>query len=220
MQAIDFETQCQRCHRLDFDLRIPDRQVPHGKLAEVQFMLDEFYSKIALEGGYDDVKAPVIVRQRRRPGQPPPSVQEQREALQWARDKARSTADSLFNGRACGVCHQVRPTEAASGVQWTVAPVRVSGAWYAKASFTHARHATMDCGDCHAARLSMSSADLLIPDIGVAGVLQASPPYSCRSCHGGEQASTLLGSTCTDCHGFHQSAFLLRAPSAGSGPPH
>lgn len=220
MQAIDFETNCQRCHRLDFDLRIPDRQVPHGKLAEVQFMLDEFYAKVALEGGYDDVKAPVIVRQRRRPGQPPASQQEQREALEWARNKSRETTDSLFNGRACGVCHQVARSEAATGPAWSVAPVRVSGSWFAKASFTHARHATMQCGDCHAARLSMSSADLLIPDIGAVGMPTGSPPYACRACHGGERAGDRLGSTCTACHGFHQSPYLLREPTTAAATSH
>ena len=71
---IDFEQHCQSCHTLGFDVRIPDRQVPHGKVAEVQYMLDEFYSKIALEAGYDDPQAPATVRQRRRPNQPPMSA--------------------------------------------------------------------------------------------------------------------------------------------------
>lgn len=210
LKPIDFESNCQQCHRLDFDIRMVDRQVPHGKPAEIQYMLDEFYAKVALEGGYDDAQAPVTVRQRRRPGQPPPSPQEQREALEWARNKARAVADSLYNSRACGVCHTVTRTEGSGGPNWVVAPVRVSGNWYAKASFTHAKHATMSCGDCHAASQSMSSADLLIPDIGVAGAPKGEAPFACRACHGGEHAEDQLGSTCIACHGFHQSEFVMR----------
>lgn len=211
LAPIDFEQHCQSCHRLDFDLRIPDRQVVHGDVAEVQFTLAEFYSKVALEGGYDDVKAPVFVRERRRPGQPAMTAQEQRDALVWARDKATEMTDSLINSRTCTVCHTVSKDPAATQLGWVVAPVRVAGAWYEKASFTHAKHATMGCKDCHAADLSLSSADLLIPDIGAVGSNNAVAPFACRDCHGGENATHKLGSTCIDCHGFHQAPMPLRA---------
>jgi len=203
---IDFEQHCQSCHTLGFDLRIPDRQVPHGKVAEVQYMLDEFYSKIALEGGYDDVQAPVVVRQRRRPGQPQMSAPEQREALIWARDKSRQIGDSLFNSRACGVCHTVSKDPAAANGGWIVAPVRVAGAWYPKSRFSHAKHTTMECADCHDAALSLSSADLLIPEIS-----------NCRQCHAGEASKDQLGSTCISCHGFHLAPFPLH-PGVASEP--
>lgn len=207
---INFEQHCQSCHRIDFDLRAPDRQAPHGQVAEVQYMLDEFYAKIALEGGYDDVQAPVAVRQRRRPGQTQITPDEQRAALAWAREKALQTTDTLFSSRACGVCHTVSKDPAATQAGWIVAPVRVAGAWYEKASFTHAKHTTMGCKDCHAADLSMSSADLLIPGIGAVGSKSTQPPYTCRDCHGGEKAKHQLGSTCIDCHGFHEADMPLR----------
>lgn len=210
MEPIDFETHCQDCHRLDFDLRMPDRQVPHAKVAEIQYMLDEFYAKVALEGGYDDVAAPLNVRQRRRPGQQP-TPQEQREALEWARQKARETTDALFSSRTCGVCHTVTRDPAALQAGWVVAPVRVAGQWFEKASFTHGKHVTMACEDCHAARESADSSNLLLPDIGHAGALAGEPPYGCRACHGGEDhaAPGQLESTCIDCHGFHQAPFPL-----------
>lgn len=206
---INFEEHCQSCHRLDFDLRMPDRQAPHGDVAEVQYMISEFYSKVALEGGFDDVQAPVSVRQRRRPGQPPASAQEQREALEWARSKALQTTDTLFQSRTCTVCHTVSKDPAATQAGWVVAPVRVAGSWYEKASFTHAKHSTMACADCHAAELSQSSADLLIPDIGTVGTQSTQAPFACRDCHGGEHDPKQLGSTCIDCHGFHQAEMPL-----------
>ncbi len=176
-------------------------------VAEVQYMLDEFYSKIALEGGYDDVQAPVQVRQRRRPGQPSITPTEQREALIWARDKSRQIGDALFTSRACSYCHTVSKDPQAATGGWQIAPVRVAGAWYGKARFSHVKHTTMKCADCHAADLSHSSADLLIPEI-----------TNCRQCHAGEHAKEKLGSTCIDCHGFHEAAFDLTAHDPAGKP--
>jgi hypothetical protein len=201
MQPVNFEAMCQDCHRLDFDRQFPDRQVPHGNVPEVLYMLDEFYSKRALEGGYDDVTAPATVRTRRRPGQTM-TRQEQDEALAWSRQKARQVTESLFLGRACTVCHTVTVEPEAETGPWVIAPVRVAGVWFEKASFTHAKHLTMECADCHAAGPteqdptggSGSSADVLIPDIS-----------NCQSCHAGEHPEgNFLSSTCIACHGFHQ----------------
>jgi len=197
MKPIDFEPMCQDCHRLDFDIREPERQVPHGKIAEIQFMLDEFYARRALEGGYADTGAPPTVQQRRRPGQAL-NKQEQAEALAWAREKSRRTGENLFTGRACTVCHTVALRPDAEN-PWYVAPVRVNGLWFAKAAFTHAKHeANMKCGDCHAATDSKASSDLLIPGID-----------NCRQCHGGEDAEGKVASTCIACHGYHDSEFQV-----------
>ena len=197
MKPIDFEPMCQECHRLDFDIREPQRQVPHGKIAEIQYMLDEFYARRALEGGYGDAAAPPQVQQRRRPGQAL-SRQEQAEALAWAREKSRKVGEDLFTGRACTVCHTVALRPDAEN-PWYVAPVRVNGIWYAKAAFTHAKHeANMKCGDCHAAADSKASSDLLIPGID-----------NCRQCHAGEGARDKVASTCIACHGYHDSEFLV-----------
>lgn len=221
MLPINFGKHCQDCHRLDFDLRMPERQVPHAQVAEVQYTLSEFYSKVALEGGYDDVRAPVIVRERRRPGQPPMSAQEQREALGWAREKAQEVTDTLFSGRACGVCHTVNKDVTAVQNAWTVAPVRVAGVWYEKAQFSHGKHTTMACEDCHVASQSMSSADVLIPDIGDIHSRGSAAPFACRECHAGaEGAPGKLASTCISCHGFHQADFPIHsAMMAPTAPP-
>ncbi len=216
LAPINFEQHCQSCHVLDFDVKMPDREVVHGDVAEVQYMLSEVYSKVALEGGYEDESAPVQVRTRRRPGQQPATAEEQRIALDWARQRAQQTTDTLFSSRVCGVCHTVTKDPAATQGGWVVAPVRVAGMWYEKASFTHAKHTTMACADCHIAERSQSSADLLIPLIGTVGTHTTEPPFACRDCHGGEKATHQLGSTCIDCHGFHQAEMALH-PAAGAG---
>ena len=198
MKPVDFETMCQSCHRLDFDVLEPDRQVPHGKVPEIIYMLDEFYARRALEGGYNDTTAPIVVQQRRRPGQPL-SRQEQTDALIWARGKARTVGESLFTGRACTVCHAVTPGRIA-GDPWQIAPVRVAGEWYGKAHFTHESHTTMSCTDCHDARNSKASSDLLIPGI-----------QNCQQCHAGEAAKEKVPTTCVSCHGYHENDALILA---------
>jgi hypothetical protein len=197
MKPVDFETMCQECHRLDFDVLEPGRQVPHAKVAEIIYTLDEFYAKRALEGGYTDQTSPAIVQQRRRPGQPLTRA-EQVEAQQWARDKSRQVAESLFTGRACTVCHSVSPGLRA-GDPWRIAPVRVAGSWFSKAHFTHGAHDSFTCEQCHPATTSKASTELLIPGID-----------NCRTCHAGESgASQRVASTCTSCHGYHENPALL-----------
>ncbi len=217
MKPVDFETMCQDCHRLDFDVREPNRQVPHGKVPEVIYMLDEFYARRALEGGYNDTTAPTVVQIRRRPGQIL-SQQEQVEALAWARSRARTIGESLFTGRACTTCHAVSPGRN-PGEPWQIAPVRVAGIWYAKAHFTHAAHDTtvdtMTCESCHAARESKVATDLLIPGV-----------ENCRQCHGGESAKNLVPTTCIQCHKYHEHEALIlselqaraKAPAAAATP--
>ncbi|HEX4480936.1 MAG TPA: cytochrome c3 family protein [Rudaea sp.] len=196
MRPVNFEAMCHDCHTLGFDTLTPDRQVPHGKVTEVIYTLNEYYARVALEGGYADAKSPAIVQERRRPGSPPLSQQQQQEALAWARQQARSVTESLFTGRACTTCHKVTPPRQADDT-WQIAPVRVSGVWYGDAKFTHAKHVTVKCEDCHAARKSEQSADLLIPGIG-----------NCRACHGGAYAKDKVPTTCISCHDYHQSGTL------------
>ncbi|HET6604142.1 MAG TPA: cytochrome c3 family protein [Xanthomonadaceae bacterium] len=198
MLPVDFETMCQDCHRLTFDITEPERQVPHAKIQEILYMLDEFYARRALDGEIRDPTAPDSVRTRRRPGQPV-TREIRQEALTWARDKARRVGESLFTGQACSVCHVVSPGREVDQ-PWMVAPVRVAGVWFTKARFDHRSHTTMACGDCHEAARSHESRNVLIPDIA-----------NCRQCHGGEKGGTgLLGSSCTECHGYHESAHLLQ----------
>ena len=55
----------------------------------------------------------------------------------------------------------------------------------------------MKCEDCHAARNSKESADVLIPGIA-----------NCRACHGGAHAGDKVPTSCIACHDYHQSTTL------------
>ena len=196
MRPVNFEAMCHDCHTLGFDPLAPDREVPHGKVNEVIYTLNEYYARVALEGGYLDAKSPAIVQERRRPGSPPLSQQQQQEALAWAREQTRNITDSLFTGRACTTCHKVTPPRDGNDT-WHIAPVRVSGIWFSEAKFTHAKHTTVECEQCHEARKSERASDLLIPDIS-----------NCRACHAGAYAKDKVPTTCISCHDYHQSPTL------------
>jgi len=201
MKPVDFETMCQDCHRLTFDPFVPDRQVPHGKPDEVLYMLQDYYARRGLEGGYEDATAPTVVRQRRRPGQRMSQAQT-REALNWAREKARRVGKTLFEGQACGVCHRVTEDGQGETLRWLIAPVRVQGIWLPKAIFPHGQHETMSCESCHDASQSAYSDDVLIPGV-----------ENCRGCHGGENEKGKVVSSCVSCHQYHIDEQLIMAGS-------
>ncbi len=187
MNAIDMETHCAECHQLNFDARKPERTVPHGKPAEVQEIIRDFYAKLALEGGVEDPSAPEVVR--RRPGTPILTEQDRFDALNWARVQAQISITGTFGKRLCGSCHTV--TEDAEG-RWDVVRPMVADRWMPLGYFHHESHETTPCGDCHEATVSTVSSDVLLPGID-----------NCLQCHAGETASRKVPSTCVMCHDFH-----------------
>jgi hypothetical protein len=192
MLAINMERDCAKCHRLEFEPDNPQRVVPHGKLDHVLYTLTEYYGNQALLGNIKDPNAPRVVKNRRRPGEKL-TKQERKEAFDWAANKALEVGADLFEERVCSTCHDVTRVREDYPPQWDIAPVRIAESWLPKAKFTHKKHETMECTDCHKASNSEDSMDVLIPAID-----------NCRQCHAGTRSVTnRLESTCVDCHGFH-----------------
>lgn len=180
MQPINFESNCEQCHQLNFDPSEPDRVVPHGKPGEVVDTLTEFYAELALRGASNEVRNIPVNRND------PAAV------LLWARQQALRTGDSLFQGRACGECHQVSREQEGDQITWSVQPPRVAGIWFPRSSFDHSSHKSQQCNSCHEAETSSDSNDVLMPGIAI-----------CQDCHGGEHARNKVASTCIACHRFH-----------------
>jgi hypothetical protein len=196
MLPVRMEEHCQECHRLDFDAENPERELPHGKVESIRSILEEHYAYIALRGDYDDSDAPAIVKQRRRPGKEL-TREERKTAITWAREKAADVEEEVVEFRTCGLCHKVtRDTNMPSG--WNVPDVQISQLWFSKGAFDHVTHRSTECADCHQAKESKKSEEVLLPGIKV-----------CRDCHGGEDAVGLLESTCVSCHKFHTPGALL-----------
>lgn len=204
MIPIRMQAHCQSCHRLEFDPDDLERELPHGRLPEIRKMLREYYSYMALRGGYTAAEdAPDPVRQRRRPGKPL-TREEQRIALDWALARADAIAREVVEFRSCNLCHKVEP-DPASEFGWNVPAVNTAQArWLPKSAFAHEVHRNTKCSTCHDAANSARSEDVLLPGIAV-----------CRDCHGGQHARDRLRSTCIDCHGFHQAAHAPRPAAAG-----
>lgn len=200
MTPIRFEQHCHECHKLafetdsDYPFAIPPeelREVPHGNAGAVLQTLTGYYSRQALEGGYLlDPTAPGMVQRLRRPGERI-TEDERRAALDWSQKKAAEVGQELFEYRACAKCHSVLKGDGAVSA-WQIVPVQVVEEWFPKAHFIHDRHKTVPCTDCHAARDSKTSTDVLMPGI-----------TRCRECHADPGAQNKLESTCISCHGFH-----------------
>lgn len=194
MQPVSFEKNCHECHQLN----IPGdelREVPHGKLAAALGAVDDYFQAWALRGGYPNLFAPRAVVARRLPGQALPEADKQ-DALSWAARSAALTSAEMLAYTTCGKCHTVQPSGKGSGVDaWRMDPVAIPQAWLPGAHFSHQRHDTQACIDCHRdATQSDTSADVMLPGIA-----------SCRNCHGsGDAGEGKLASTCVTCHDFHR----------------
>jgi predicted CXXCH cytochrome family protein len=189
MLPISFDKHCASCHKesLKFDSAALDRSVPHGNAQAAQRYVEDFYARVALEGKAVDPQAPEVVR--RRPGRVL-AEPERLEALDWASKKALTVRDFIFDDkRGCGTCHTVDRDPAG----YRIEPVMLQQHFLPKAEFNHAKHNAMQCADCHAAKQSSSSGDVLIPTID-----------NCTTCHGGEKANAKVPSTCISCHDFHR----------------
>ncbi|HXQ51643.1 MAG TPA: cytochrome c3 family protein [Stellaceae bacterium] len=191
-QPVTFEGQCHSCHDLKFDAALPWREVPHGDAVYVQNAVTDFYAHMALQGGVQDPDAPAFVR---RPVGTPvePTETERGGALAWAALRASAAMGIIYDDkRGCAYCHV---TDHADG-KFTVAPVVLRARFLPNAAFDHARHQALNCADCHDARHSEKSGDVLLPRI-----------ETCVDCHGSERAGLKTQSTCTSCHLFHRQEF-------------
>ncbi|MCH9026181.1 MAG: FHA domain-containing protein [Proteobacteria bacterium] len=192
MIPISMDEHCSGCHTLNFDPDDPEREVPHGEPEKVLQILIEYYSARLLG---DDPEA--AGRRLRRPGQVLTRADRDRVAGE-ARKKAMAVAQDIFERTTCVNCHEVSSTGEGGAVPWRVEAVKLTQEFYPHAVFSHRAHDTeaADCGLCHAAAGSESSADVLMPGID-----------TCRECHGSAVArrnrSGQIASTCIMCHRFH-----------------
>jgi hypothetical protein len=191
---MEMEKTCQqsRCHKQRFAEPLVGL-IPHGSELAVMGKLRSLYADRL-------VTAPAAMA--RECGQSEQKLRNTEFALSCIEDRTRSfAAAKLFQeeGKAlqCGLCHELMQSDD-KAAPWQVAPVRIQRDWHAKATFSHARHDTIGCADCHDKAESKSSADVAMPGIA-----------KCRECHAGSRASaTQIRSRCESCHKYH------RAPTA------
>lgn len=184
------ELTCQqsRCHKLRFEDPVGGL-VPHGSERELMSRLRQHFQNELAD-------APQKVA--RDCADPTRSGAPNRRMLDCAEQLAnRFAAASLFlktgDSLQCVLCHAVTDTGRAD-LPWKVAPVRLGRDWQAKASFSHAKHGSMLCKQCHDKANSKLSEDIAMPTL-----------QSCRNCHTGQDgAARTVASPCQSCHRFHR----------------
>jgi len=196
------ETDCEQCHRLQFDLTAPERQLPHGKPAEVIQTVADFYAARSLRRGVIPATLGGL------PGEPLAEA-DRLEARAWADEQTDLTLRKVvFGSGMCGTCHTVIPPEASASKNWEIAPVLLTRRWMPKAEFDHGKHDTLRCQECHTgAERSETSETVMMPKIA-----------KCRECHGGAEATAAVPSPCLRCHIFHRANLELMRPADGAAP--
>jgi pSer/pThr/pTyr-binding forkhead associated (FHA) protein len=164
-RPIKFATDCQRCHKLTFDIRFPDAEVPHGGDPGLVYA-----AVVAMSSGGRDFA-----------GKSPDEV---RRILSATRSQTTSDERAVVNAEhviktKCVVCHDIQK----NGTRLAVTPPQLRTRWLETVKFTHTAH--NDCERCHAAaHQSARTSDVLMPS-----------RQECVACHGargGNAASTCV----------------------------
>lgn len=205
MQRVNFEANCQACHALQFDVRNPDFQLPHGDAQLVRTFLrtlpaqyGEFARRkrgITNPGRIADFTAQQVRQLLAQFG----SAEEIERAVFFTANpyRAAQTADAATraNYAGCAYCHIVK--QGAGGAfpaPEIVAPVFVDR-WMPHAHFNHARHeGVVSCRECHtSATSSRLTADVLMP-----------VKETCTGCHSVTAIPVKQASAeCATCHTYH-----------------
>ncbi|MBG04269.1 MAG: hypothetical protein CMM59_09360 [Rhodospirillaceae bacterium] len=105
----------------------------------------------------------------------------------------------------CGTCHQETKLEDGGDLKRTVEPVGLNGRWFPRAKFDHGSHRTVDCSDCHNAKSSTKSSDILTPGMAI-----------CLKCHRPADELNRVPTTCVTSREFHFENLPSMAESANS----
>jgi pSer/pThr/pTyr-binding forkhead associated (FHA) protein len=196
-KAVRFEQDCQRCHRLTFDRRFPDLEVPHGGDPGLVYGF-----VLAAYAGNRDIagKSPDEVR-RILTSRPHTSADE----------SAVLNAEQVVKAK-CTLCHEIRR----GGGRLAATPPIIRSNWLEHAKYSHTAHRNLSCETCHDARRSSATADVLMP-----------ARNACIPCHGAEASTKISSNcvTCHEYHELskllltRRSAGFANSPLSPSGPP-
>ena len=194
---VNYERNCQRCHRLVFDPRFPD--APHTSAEKLHAFLVRTYAERQDQAGPGGAR-PLRVQRRLLPrgGGSDASGDALAAALDVDARVLRQVVEAEINlyRSACAKCHEVD----LGGATPAITPIDLPRRWFPYASFSHQSHRQSECTLCHGrAVTSKETADVLLPGIEV-----------CRTCHGPQAtaAGQRAGATtqCVRCHAYHDAS--------------
>ncbi len=127
---------------------------------------------------------------------------------EWIADRRGAAVAKLQ--ASCAYCHVSQASEAAPAA-WVIASPAIPDRWLDRSHYSHAAHSMLSCDQCHDARTSSATSDILLPGID-----------SCRQCHQPASAGSGGAPTeCVLCHSYHAPAPVhegaLRSASLGHG---
>lgn len=188
IKPISFDKHCRSCHGLEFDPRLPGNQAPHGNADEVFNHVFAEYAKLHLVIEKKDDQGRLI------PGQMPSQDTAQVElARATVQKESRDTETMLFTKTGCVLCHTMTEISAQEGrSRFQVVKPEIPATWLPASIFGHGAHQQIKCEECHSARESKVTTDVLLPKLA-----------TCKECHADPGHASKVGSDCTVCHSHH-----------------
>ena len=221
-QRVSYEVSCKACHSLLFDPKNPELTIPHGDPDSVRTYLRSLpfqYAELASKKGFktqQESKA-FIAQQMLQLKERVRSGEDFEKQIFFTANpyKAQPTAARVqFPG--CAYCHEVKPS--ASGAP-SIAKMVMPDRWLIHGEFPHAKHASVACADCHDARHSKETSDILMPPIKRCAECHRSQPSETPSLLASQIPGRLRASAeCLSCHKFHPGPAVAAALELKSSP--
>ncbi len=185
IKPIEFERDCQSCHRLEFFELVPE-PAPHEEPIYVEAFVRTALAKYAGRNPNEWKKdvdwhpARNIAELRRMVDEAP------RNLPQWLERKIVDSNRLLFE-KKCRECHVVQNATARIP---TVVKTGIPNVWFPHSRFAHEPHRMLQCESCHKnVAESSETADVLLPSRS-----------DCLTCHAPSRAPD----RCAVCHIYHQ----------------
>ncbi len=199
-QPVTYAKNCQTCHALQFDARNPQLHVPHGEPAGVRAYLRSLptqYADLARRQGVTAQAATekFVTEQMRLLRERIFSGENLEQQVFFASDPSKQLAAGAGIGAVsararfagCAYCHEVK-AGGADGLP-LIARVYTPDRWFIRGEFDHAKHSIVTCTECHTAKFSRSTADIMLPT-----------KQSCTECH---SPAGGVSQSCSTCHSYH-----------------
>jgi hypothetical protein len=188
MKPINYQAHCAECHgnalAFDTEPRL-NRLAPHREPEIVLGVVRERYTQFVQQHPEIVAEDRGAAPERPLPGRP---IRQPVTETQWAwvNQRLQRAERVLFEGAGgCRYCHRVE----AGKDMWRVLPTNIPERWLRHSTFRHDSHRMLGCTECHAARTSAKTSDVLLPSV-----------QSCTQCHHSEGGAR---DTCVECHLYH-----------------
>lgn len=188
MKPVTYHAHCSDCHSnaLAFDSEpLLNRIAPHREPEMVLGVVRERYTQFIQQFPEILSNEAAKIPKRPIPGRP---VREPVTEVQWSwvNQRLRRAERVLFEGGGgCRYCHSI----AEAKDKWQVVSTNIPDRWLRHSTFRHDSHRMMSCTECHAARTSTKTSDVLLPSVN-----------SCKNCHHSQGGAR---NTCVECHLYH-----------------